>query len=96
MANISQVLQDGGNALLVVSAADLREFGMQLLEDAKAAASSSKEVEEYLTPKEAAKTLGKSIGTLWRWDKENYLSPIRVGRSPKYRKSDILKIMEGK
>lgn len=95
MANISQVLKDGGNALLVVSAADLREFGLALIEEAKAT-SSSKEVEEYLTPKEAAKTLGKSIGTLWRWDKENYLSPIRVGRSPKYRKSDILKIMEGK
>ena len=95
MANISQVLQDGGNALLVVSAADLREFGLALIEEAKAT-SSPKEVEEYLTPKEAAKTLGKSIGTLWRWEKDKYLCPIHIGRSPKYRKSDILKIMEGK
>lgn len=94
MANISQVLQDGGNALLVVSAADLREFGLALMEEAKAA-SSSKVEEQYLTPKEAAKALGKSIGTLWRWEKENYLSPIRVGRSTRYKKSDILRIMEG-
>lgn len=41
---------------------------------------------------EAAHILGVDSSTLWRWEKQDYLHPVRVGRSVKYRYSDIARV----
>ena len=42
---------------------------------------------------EAAHIIGVDSSTLWRWEKQDYLHPVRVGRSVKYRYSDIARMV---
>lgn len=49
-----------------------------------------------VTPKEAARQLGVSITTLWRWNNNGYLTPVRIGRKTCYRQSDINAIKQGR
>lgn len=51
--------------------------------------------ERFLTAKQVAEKLGVTKTTLWRWEKENYLKPVRFGSKLRYRESDILALMEG-
>ena len=54
------------------------------------------EGEVLLEPDVVTKTLSVSDTTLWRWAKAGYLTPIYVGGTKRYRKSDVERIMEGK
>ncbi len=40
----------------------------------------------------AASLLKKSPATLWRWEKESYLVPVRQGSSVMYRSSDLARL----
>lgn len=42
-----------------------------------------------VTAEEAARMLGVSKTTLWRWDNDGTLKSIRIGRKNYYRLSDI-------
>lgn len=55
-----------------------------------------KEKERFLSIKQAATRLGVDKSTLWRWDRSHYLVPTRVGKSVRYRESDIIAIEEGR
>jgi hypothetical protein len=48
-----------------------------------------KNEEKYYTRDETANLLDVDVSTLWRWEKDKYLLPVRVGNHPKYKKSDI-------
>lgn len=56
----------------------------------------TKERETYLTVEKAGEMLGVSRVTLWRWAKDNYLSPIEVGGKRRYRLSDVNRILKGR
>lgn len=51
---------------------------------------------EYLRVSEASKLLGVHANTLRNWDKQGILKPVRIGvrKERRYRKEDILKLME--
>lgn len=53
----------------------------------------TKKQEVYLSRTKTALMLGVTLSTLWRWDKENYLKPVRVGSKVLYRESDIQKVI---
>lgn len=95
--NIQSLLANNENANIsvTVSVADLKEFAMFLIDEAQTAKAEEQKPEEYLTPKEVAEKLGVSTNTLWRWNNTKYLCHVKVGRKPFYRKSDVMKIMEG-
>lgn len=59
--------------------------------------SSNSEIEPLLDRKLAAKYLRVSPGTLAVWDctKRYNLKPLRIGRSVRYRKSELDKFLEG-
>ncbi|MCH5226577.1 MAG: helix-turn-helix domain-containing protein [Muribaculaceae bacterium] len=59
------------------------------------AMTNSKPKETYLTVDEAASRLGVSRSTLWRWDKEGYLTKIKRGKKNTYRLSDVERIING-
>jgi len=50
--------------------------------------------EVYLSPKKVAEMLDIHVTTLYRWEKQNYLIPIRIGTKVRYRKSDIDKLLD--
>ena len=51
-------------------------------------------VEKYLSPRKTAEMLDVNLSTLWRWQKQNYLSPIELGGKRKYRQSEIDRILK--
>ena len=92
------MIEGGANTLLMVSASDLREFALALMEEARSQAEEAKEAETYLTEKEACELLSVGHTTLWRWDRKGYLRAQKVGRRKLYRRGDIEKLIarEGK
>ena len=44
---------------------------------------------------ETATELSVDKSTLWRWQRQNYLTPIKVGGKKKYRLSDVERILKG-
>lgn len=92
--NIAKLLEEG-NAILAVSAADLKEFGLELIAMAKES-NEQKENDELFSADECAEILNVTKPTLWRWDKTGYLQPIKIGRKIYYRKSDIDTLKKGR
>lgn len=94
--NIEEIIKNGGNAVVMVTTADLKEFALTLVEALKSEEASRKEGERTISQKEAAKYLGKSVSTLIRWGKTGYLVPCSyVGNSPMYSLNQLRKIKEG-
>lgn len=53
--------------------------------------------ETYPSPDQVAKILDVDKSTLWRWDKKDYLKPVKIGGKNRYRMSDVKQILgEGK
>ena len=92
--NIFNLIENGANVAIIVTPTDLKEFALNIIEQAQMA-KAKEEPEQYLSTNEASKTLKVSINTLWRWNKEKYLCPIKVGHRSLYKLSEITKLMEG-
>ena len=54
-------------------------------EDERAA----REKDKLISREDVLKQFGVSPTTLWRWGKEGYLKPIRIGAKVKYHKRDL-------
>ena len=87
MISIKDLVEKGGNIVLMVTAADLAEFAQAVYE----ANQNRPEPEEKLyTPDEFAEKNRVSKATLWRWCKVGILKPTRVGKKTFYRQSDLM------
>ena len=94
--NISEIIKQGHSVTLAVGAEDLKNFAQTIAEQTRneiehEIAESKSEV--YYTAGQTARILNVDKTTLWRWNKRNYLKPIKVGGLLRYRKSDIDKIL---
>ena len=81
-----------------ISIGDLIEANMLLIAEVKRELEQSiadEKAETYLSREKVMEILDIASTTLWRWQKLNYLVPIMVGGKRRYRKSDIMKILEG-
>lgn len=74
--------------LLVVSAGDLQDFAKSVVTETAAAIEATKK-EVPITPAQAARYLGVSVTTLWRWDKEGYLKSRNKGGKKFYFQRDL-------
>ncbi len=45
--------------------------------------------DKLLTRKEVCGMIGITLSTLWRWDNENILKPVRIGNKVRYRYLDV-------
>ncbi len=84
------------NTILQISAGDLCDFAHQLIHTAMeiVVTQSQKNAEkELLTIDEVAGILKVSKMTLWRWCKSGRLKKIDIGGVPRYRRSDIEKLL---
>lgn len=74
--------------LVVVSPADLKEFALQILNEAK---KTNWEDNTLYTTSEFAKRHNVSTNTLWRWCKMGILKPTKIGGKVWYKESDLRK-----
>lgn len=81
-----------------ITISDLIEANMMLIAEVKRELEQTiadEKAETYLSREKVAEILEVSKGTLWRWQKLNYLVPIMVGGKRRYRRSDVKRILEG-
>ena len=89
--SIKQIIDSNPNILLVISAADLKKFALELLAEREKFSTKS---DKYLTIAETAEKYGVSKPSLWRWTKVGYLPKHKLGGKCFYRESDIIKLIE--
>jgi predicted DNA-binding transcriptional regulator AlpA len=78
--------------MVTVKCSDLIEAFRLVVDETKLQreqVSSDQTTETYLTEEEVKQLLGVSHSTLWRWQKQEYLSPVKIGRKNRYMKSEI-------
>ena len=51
--------------------------------------------ETYPSRQKVAEILDVDLTTLWRWQKQGYLTPIEIGGKRRYKMSDVKRILEG-
>ena len=73
-----------------------RELSQCILAENATTASKEKDDDALLTKKEVMERLGVSSTTLWNWENDRYLLPVKVGRKVFYRLSDINQLLGGK
>ena len=88
--SIKQIIDSNPNIQLVISAADLKEFALELLAEREKVSTQS---DKYLTIAETAKKYGISESTLYRWSRIGYLPKVKLGGKSFYRESDIIKLL---
>lgn len=92
---INELLKTNANVTLSVNILDLKEWAVDLIENAKNDFQGERK-EQYLTQKKVEDILNVTHSTLWRWNKTGYLERIRVGGKVRYRLSDIERILQEK
>ena len=95
---LTELLQTNANINLTISLDDLRTFSNELIQETKnqlEAEVTAQRNETYLTRLETCDFLKVDQATLWRWAKRGYLEPIEVGGKRMYRKSDLMRILNG-
>ena len=96
---IQDLLNNGANVSITVSADDLRVFlaevAQQVINQEKAAQAAGNDV-KMLNLSQVCSYLGVSKATVWRWGKIGYLKPsTRMGSRPMYLKTDVEYIKRG-
>ena len=92
--DISKIINENENVMLVVSGKDLKDFAnaiahrfVSCLEIEPVQEPDNNE--KLYTAKEVCDMLHVTTTTLYRWDKANYLKPVRIGAKRFYRGEDI-------
>lgn len=96
--NVIDLVKSGMDISLTISAKDLIDFGRTMIKETKDKLEStilSENNEQYLTRQEVSKMLGVDPSTLWRWEKRDYLRPIKIGGKSRYKLSEIKSLIRG-
>lgn len=95
--NIQKLLNSNPEGVAIISLADLKEFGLELLssvsKDQEKSSQVNNEGDCYYSRSETKKILKVSNPTLWRWAKSNYLVPTRIGSKLLYKKEDVDRLL---
>lgn len=96
---ITAIIEGTPGVIIQVAAADLRAVVAGMVQDERER--TIKVVESHrekptLTRAEVARVLGVGYGTLWRWAKDGYLVPAKIGNKVLYRASDIDRMLNRK
>lgn len=97
MTNLLELINSGVTGVtLNVKLEDLVELVRQTIEAAKtellpAMVSAAQEV--LLTKKEVMEKFGVCHTTLWNWNRNNILIPVKVGKKECYRQSDVERLI---
>ncbi|WP_366144031.1 helix-turn-helix domain-containing protein [uncultured Alistipes sp.] len=96
MTNLTSMMESGANIIVAIALEDLRRFHKEVIADTKKeleAQIAEDKGERYLSIKQVCEMLDVDPSTLWRWRKRGYLVPAEVGRRPRYRLSDVRRML---
>ena len=96
--DLTKIAKECPGLKVEITISDLIETNMLLIAEVKRELEQTiadEKAETYLSREKVAEILEVSKGTLWRWQKLNYLVPIMVGGKRRYRRSDVKRILEG-
>ncbi len=108
-AKLANALAAEQNPILMVTAADLKEFAKSVAEEVMRQTPTPAPLDiisdedgssgnRILTAKETTELLKISLPTLWRWGKKGYLVPIQVGdgliNQRRYSYRDVMRIIK--
>lgn len=96
---ITDIINQKENVLVVVSLNDLKELVRHIYDEREAeikALSDKQHDKELLSADETSSILGVKKNSLWRWSKNGYLTPVKIGRKCYYRMDDINRIQGNK
>ena len=93
--NINDLLNAGMNVNITITPAELEEFALSIIAKMKAEQQEEQHPESYMTPDEVAGVFDVTKNTLWRWDRLNYLKPVRCGRRLHYKRSEVMALLNG-
>ena len=96
---ITDIINQKENVLLIVSLNDLKEVVRQIYDERNAeikAIADNQHDNELLSADETSSILGVKKNSLWRWSKNGYLTPVKIGRKCYYRRVDINRIQGNK
>lgn len=91
---IKDLIQNNASVLITLTDAQLEAYSVNLINKVMENLHSTKK-DDLLSPEEVASKMKIAKVTLWRWEKQGYLIPSRLGRKVYYKESDIKRIMEG-
>lgn len=97
--NLLEIAKDCPNVTISISIGDLMEANAKLVEDVRSSIEQKirdEHEEKYLSPDDVCEMLDVSKPTLWRWEKMEYLIPVRIGGKVRYKLSDIKNIITSK
>ncbi len=89
---------EGKQPFFLLTKEDLDNFALHIIDgvreviDEALNGDTSKKNDELISMDEVLEQLKVSKSTLWRWEKEQYLTPVKLGRKKYYRPSDIQNI----
>lgn len=89
---------EGKQPLFLLTQEDLNNFALRIIDGVREviedtlSKKSSRCNEDLISAEEVLARLKVSKSTLWRWEKQQYLTPVKLGRKKYYRPSDIQRI----
>lgn len=94
MANFLATLEKSDTQWVRISLQDLQEAADILAERVAQKLGAARVFnDELMSSDDVARQLGVSKMTLWRWDKIGYLKAIKVGKQRRYRRQDIVTLL---
>lgn len=106
LKNIIESLSEGNNTIILVSAADLRDYSEELIKKTKEQFKITEirqeeetlDKEDWMDANEVSNLLGVSMPTLWRWANNGYLVPQFIGtgkvKRRRFKAADVKRILK--
>lgn len=97
--NIAELAKHCPEVTVSISVRDLMEANKKLVEDVRLSIEKQirdEQEEKYLSSDKVCEMLNVSKPTLWRWEKLEYLLPLRVGGKVRYKLSEVKQILSNK
>ena len=96
-ATYNAIVNGTPGVTIQVTAADLRAVVAGMVQGERALITEAVEAHREkptMSRAEVSRALGVTMTTLWRWSKEGYLTPVKIGTKVLYRASDIDRMLE--
>lgn len=93
---VKETIEANPNIILQISGSDLLQFAHDIATEVREQAIKDTQnflCEKLLSGKEAAEMCGVGFSTFWRWVKQGKVPQIKGAGKPRYRLSDIQKLI---